>query len=203
MIVIVEGHPLSGKDTVAGIIAEGAKHGPWVMDRLSVEIEERCHGAYKLFTKKGGLLPAGAFEGAMDEPTSAFEGLTPRSAYDNFYRTWIENQMGDGAPGRWLLARVEYFTKLQKEQLPEEERMKSLVLSDAVSHESCVQIVEHFGADEVILVKVFRPGHFSKRLLVNLRGCREVSVENIGTLEELKTAVRVALPDLFETQAVA
>jgi len=195
-VVIIDGGAGVGKDALAHIICSYGSNGPWVLDHFDVELEERCHGAYKLFNKKGGPVPSGFFENQKDVPLEFFHGMSARSAYENF-REWAESTFGLSISGRWLLRRIDYYIDLQKKELLEEQRAANICLADAAPPEAIKLLEERFGRENFIFIDMFRPGVVSKLRRMSPLSRFDAKINNDGTLQDLEDKIKKALPALF------
>lgn len=201
-VVLLNGPPRSGKDTVAHIICSTAAHGPWVHDKFAVELKERCHAAYRLYDSRSGLpVHHNYFEKQKDVPLQLFEGLTPRRAYIEFYEKWVAPVCGKDALGRWLVERVGYFMFQQEKNLPAAKRNCAMVISDAGTPEAVQKVVDRFGTDACTLINIERDGctfEGDSRKKFEIPGIRTCTLRNPGdTVESLLAAVRAAAPHLY------
>lgn len=198
-IVFISGPPRCGKDTAAQLIATEAAE-KMALDKFAIELKERCHSAYRLMLQNGMPIPWHYFEGTKDVPLAAFEGRSPRSAYIEFYRHWVEPVCGAGALGRWLVKRVKHFTALM---LSRGQAIPGMVISDAGRREDCIPVIREWGADSCILIRLSREGCTFKgdsRRDFTLRdlGVRTETVVNPGdTIAGLSNAIRRAVPVLY------
>ncbi len=195
-VVIIDGGDGVGKDTLAHILCSNGANGPWVLDHFAVELEERCHGAYKLFTKKGGPLPSGFFEGQKDIPLEFFSGFSARTAYDSF-RDYAERTFGSAVLGKWILQRVIFYMAVQLKELPEDQRARVLCIADS-AHEDSVKVLEdHFGRENVTFIHMTRPGVKTEFRNGRMSNLPTITVRNDGTVAELEDKIRKAAPGLF------
>ena len=146
-----DGNPL--RDVAAAIAQEASKEGmPLVLDGFNIEMRERCHAAYKLYSEDGMPAPWFQFEDSIDEPTDYFNGLTPAAAYGRFM-DFCHNNMGQGILGQWVVERANFFREKQRKQ-PPEQRAQGIITADVASAFDYRRVVETYGAHNVTLVHV-------------------------------------------------
>lgn len=202
-IVFINGPSRSGKDTAGLVICKEAANGPWVLDKFAAELKGRCHGAYKLVDGRTGRpIPFDAFEGQKDVPLDAFNGLSPRQAYIKFFENWVLPVHGEGALGRWLIQRIDFFMEHLKEARPDYVP-RGVVITDAGRRRECLPLVEKYGAENCTLIDIERDGlsydgDCRGRFGLEDMGVRRCRVKNPGdSLSGLSLALRDAAPHLF------
>src|SRR5690349_14966217 len=80
-LLLVNGPPRSGKDTVGAILREFFP-GSIYETKMAKALKERTHALYNLLDPETGrALRHDAFELVKDQPRDEFRGLTPRRAY--------------------------------------------------------------------------------------------------------------------------
>lgn len=98
-IVLLNGPPRSGKDTVAkALTAEGYAHLS-----LARILKERAHALFGL------KVPFDFFEDRKDEPASEFGGMTPRQVYIDVSEKIVKPAMGKDIWARWLRQQIDGF----------------------------------------------------------------------------------------------
>jgi len=198
-VVFVSGPPRCGKDAAGLIIAKEGAH-PMALDKFAIELKERCHSAYRLMTHRAMPLPWGYFEEQKDVPLAAFEGLSPRQAYVEFFQKWVGPVCGRDALGRWLVKRVKHFAEIMRKN---GQVVPGIIITDAGRREDCLPVVSEWGALNMVQVRLSREGctfEGDSREDFDLRnvGVRTEKVVNPGdTLAGLSNALRAAFPGLF------
>lgn len=189
MLFLINGPPRSGKDTLAGLLGDERGCYHW---KLSAELKERCHAAYRLTRVGGGDLPAEWFEGSKDLPCVGFRGLTPRAAYISFHEDYLKKVHGPRILGELLVDRVVRECR-EKDMSPHWlPPIAEVAVSDAGDSEQCLPLVERFGQENVVLIYLSRPGvqWTDNRRQFILPGIRSQAIENNGTVEDLRSSLR-------------
>jgi hypothetical protein len=200
-IILVSGPPRAGKDTAGQLLCAHAV-GPLALDKLAVDLKERCHAAYRLFDGRTRMpLRHDYFEAQKDVMLQCFEGLTPRQAYVKFFQCWVEPVVGAGALGMWMVRRQMALMRYGLEKgmvMP-----AGLVITDAGRVEDCLPVIRQHGAESCTQLRVERDGctfEGDSRVDFDLssRGVRVATVRNPGdTMAGLLNRLREAAPWLF------
>jgi len=180
-ILLLNGPPGCGKDTIAKMLlglVPGALHR-----KFSSEVKRRTH---KLM---GFDVPDDWFEKFKDEPSNAFEGVSPRAAYIQFSEAFAKPLWGPSIFGTWALKNLLETT---------DKHTPLVVFSDSGFREEALVLWEEYGK-EVIRTTIWRDGcSFDKdsRSYWNApQEMAELSIFNNGTFEELHDILkRVVVP---------
>lgn len=189
-VILVNGPPHSGKDTVGEIIREArtaALAGPTHVCKFATVVKRGTHDRLGLFTvdKLGRRRPvaADAFEAVKDQlGVEGFpEGKTPRQCYIEFSEEYAKPKYGQDVFGRILLDQLVKLVGTNEQ----------VVVTDSGFEAEAGPIVDHYGAENVLVVRLHRPGcKFAgdSRTYVDLShlgDVRHIEVENSGSLEDL------------------
>jgi len=201
-IVLVNGPPRSGKDTVGAIIV---KESPRIVRccKFATELKDRVHAAYRLFDKRTRKpIVTEALESVKDHPQPFFLGKTPREIYIAFSEVFMKPLHGKDIFGRLLLGRLQYELECEG-GLPPEKRTEVIVITDSGFRKEVEMLSAHFGVHNCRLIQVHRHGcDFSG----DSRGYLDVSdigmevhevVNPEGDLSGLLTNLRPAIGDLL------
>jgi len=181
-IILLNAPPRAGKDTAARSIIsalreDGRERGvpanelPSYTDIVgfSHELKELTYRAW------GHDLPHDAFEDHKSEGMAAFDGMTPREAYIDFSENVMKPRFGQGVFGRLFVRRLAHLKKLGDERV--------IVVPDSGFVPEAEEVVDAFGADDVLLVKIdaHRRGCTyagDSRSYIALPGVQTITVEN-------------------------
>lgn len=200
-LLLINGAPRSGKDT-AGEIAQHIGRGKVHVAKFAKVLKERTHALYGLVSEgrvgkgtpdyeleRGSPWRHGTFEAVKDQPRAEFFGITPRQAYIAVSEKLMKPLHGEAVFGRLLL-----------EDLKRNAAGADLiVVTDSGFAAEAAPLVEHFGRENTILMRVHRPGCTfagDSRSHIELPGVRTVEVHNASTLELFAAAVSYTLVDL-------
>lgn len=191
-----EGNPLR---TVAAGIAQESTNAqmPLVLDGFNIEMRERCHAAFKLYSEDGMPAPWFQFEDSLQEPTSWFNGMAPGVAYAQF-QSFCHSVMGAGVLGQWVVERCNFYREQQR-KLDPDQRAQGVLLADIGSYEDYKTVVDSYGADNITLVEVRAAGavDLSANIISSLEVPKRVQVEFTQNEDDLVQAIRDAAPHLF------
>lgn len=180
MIYLLNGPPRSGKDSAAKFIRDHFGIHQCAHVKLAGVLKRRTHALYGLVDLHGHPLRADFFEDVKEEPREEFGGLTPRAAYIAVHR-YLSDHHGTDVLGRLLIARSEVWR----------DRRANYVVSDVGSREQCQPILDTFGPENVVLIRLRRDGcEWDNRRRVEIpEALVSYEVDNNGTLEELKETI--------------
>ncbi len=188
-IILVNGPPRCGKDTVGGIIVKGRVVG-WEArtDKFARIIKERTHALYGLINSDTLCpQPYDYYETCKDRPNTYFLGLSPREAYIEVSE-FMKQTHGHDIWGKLLL-----------EDLLRRDQPDVLVITDSGFQPEVEVLIRQWGAENFTLLRLHREGcDFSNdsRNYVTLKGVRTVEIENNDDLSHLAIKVQLALPEL-------
>lgn len=184
-IVLVNGPPRSGKDTAGNILAH--YYGAHVT-KFAKRLKEAAHALYDMPD-----LQHDAFEARKDEPCPEFRGKTPRQVYIALSETYFKPLYGERIFGEMLL----------QDLVNEEEQLDfegPVVVTDSGFVPEAEVLIEHFGADACLLLRMYRPSHdFSgdSRGYVGLAKVKTIDVHNDWDLAYLSEVLCEAMTPLF------
>jgi hypothetical protein len=186
-LLLINGAPRSGKDT-AGEVARRVGRGKVHVAKFAKVLKERTHALYGLFGADSKPLPHDAFESVKDCEHDEFLGATPRQAYIAVSEKLMKPLHGDAVFGLMLLQELE--SNAADADL--------IVVTDSGFAAEAVPLVESFGAENTVLMRIHRTGcdfNGDSRSLIALDGVRTVDVHNCTTLEMFEAAVSYAMVD--------
>ena len=197
-VLFLVGSASCGRKTAAEIIASSAPTGPWVMDGFQIELRERAHMFHKIVEQGPRMLPAPwfHFNGQLDIPTPAFDGLSPRQAY-RFAEQHATRMFGAEVIGKWTVQRVRWMQQAQQKRLPEAKWARGVMFVDDAPQASLVHAVKEFGKDNCTQVVIKRTGQSSLPILSE-DDVRTVHVVNPGDSRVIfERNLREALPHVY------
>lgn len=139
-IVLLNGPPRSGKDTLANQLVErfGFRHF-----KITAKWKERVHALYGLDPKQ---YPHDFFEKVKDEPNALFHGSSPRRAYIDVWENYFKHAHGEEVLMDWLINEIDNC----------EDHL--IVISDVGFDREAKYLFEYYGK-QALLIKVFRNGY--------------------------------------------
>ena len=140
-IVLVNGPPRSGKDTAQSAV-DGSIHL-----KLSQPVKEGAHTSFGLPLD---LYPADYFEGSKDMPSDLFFGKTPRQVYISCSEDFVKKISEDTKVFGKILC-----NKIKNRSWAEDD---VFIITDSGFEGEAESIVEEFGRDNVVLIRVHREG---------------------------------------------
>lgn len=180
-IILINGPARSGKDTLADYLTEtnyryqkfkfaDCMQGLWrgIFSTFSPEYDEFID--YVDGSKKNDIHPD--------------VGCSFRSAMIDFSENYIKPRYGINFFGRLTAAKVENL------QYVLGDTELTAVISDSGFEEEAVSLIEKFGAENVLLLKLYRPGYTfdgDSRSYINLKpfGVKTIELDNIS-IDQLK-----------------
>lgn len=171
-ILLVNGPPRSGKDTVGHILR---LHFHAKIDKFARRLKEMAHELYGL---RG--LAHDAYEEQKDTPLPVFKGKTPREIYIALSETYFKPLHGE-----------DIFGHLLWDDIKDERGL--IVITDSGFLPEARVLIDEVGVENVRLIRVHRPGSdFSgdSRSYISIPEVAEVDINNDGTLAELEQIVR-------------
>lgn len=186
-LLLINGAPRSGKDT-AGEVARRVGRGKVHVAKFSKVLKERTHALYGLFGWDGKPLPHDEFERVKDCEHDEFLGATPREAYIAVSEKLMKPLHGDAVFGLMLLQDLECNAA----------DADLIVVTDSGFASEAVPLVERYGRENTILMRIHRTGcdfNGDSRSLITLDCVRTVDVHNCTTLEMFEASVSYAMVD--------
>lgn len=165
-VIILNGPPRSGKDTLAKLILSHL--GAAYLRSFGSELKLMTHRLYGMVHSK-----ADAFEEVKDEPSISFNGLTPRQAYINVHELYLKPVHGLEALGDLLVK------SMRRRGLWS---ASTLIITDAGSVEECMPIVRKYGTENITLVRIEKEGceWNDNRTKIELERVRTFDIVNPG-----------------------
>lgn len=181
------------RDVAAAIAQESTKEGmPLVLDGFCIEMRERCHAAYKLYSEDGMPAPWFQFEDSLGLPSSFFADKSPSEAYRAF-SDYVTEQMGEATLGQWVVERANFYREKQR-KAPPEQRAQGIITADVTSVANYNRVAKSYGVGNTTLVTV---GQYVPVGLGGIEADRTVNIEFTTNEADLVQAVREAAPHLF------
>lgn len=180
-ILLLNGPPRSGKDTAGEFISRRAGPNARIFKFAGV-LKDMVHGAFGLY----GVAP-NHFEDVKDQPQQLFLGKTPREMYISMSEDWFKPLYGKDVYGKFLAQKIESFKNAHGELA---------IVTDSGFREEAEVLVKTFGAENILLLRVYREGHgFSNdsRSYIDLSdyGVRSYDIDNVDIEEFKKEALSV------------
>lgn len=157
-VVFVNGPPRSGKDTVGQLIKtdrKGRDLGPTCLEKFAHAVKRAVHDRLGLKQaehdpRPGRPLPADYYEQRKDEVgIPGFpDGKSPRDMYIEFSEDIAKPAHGDDVFGQFLLGRL--VRKIGDNEM--------VVITDSGFRPEAECIVEHYGAENCLLIRLERDG---------------------------------------------
>lgn len=184
-IILVNGAPRSGKDTIGQIIQ--SVYDRAYVTKFAKALKERAHFLMGAVDGEGRALPHDHFEAVKDEPLNMLGNRSWRQVYIWLSEEVIKPRLGErywGAPVRDEIASAM------------ENGHDVFVVTDSGFRPEAEVLIDYFGADQVMIVQVCRQGctfDADSRAYVNIPGIDTLRVDNDGTVEELSRTIHSAL----------
>ena len=140
-IVMFNGPPGAGKDAAGRALLKGL-YGTEVV-KLAGALKSATHELFGLH----GLAPSG-FEAVKNDPADEFFGLSPREAYILVSEKMVKPVLGEDFFGRVLVNRIRRLRNC-----------RIAAVTDSGFVDEARPVVEAFGPENVLLVRLHRPGH--------------------------------------------
>lgn len=178
-LVLVNGPPRSGKDTVGQLIEEFAQ-GVYVTKMAKI-LKERTHALYGM-----PGLPHDYFEANKEEAMKCFMWKSPRQAYIAVSETFFKPNHGLSVFGDLLLEEI-------KEQATND---SMVVVTDSGFAAEAWPLLDFYGTKNVLLIRLHRDGtsfEGDSRSYIDLPYVETLDLYNNGTKEDLALAMAPAL----------
>lgn len=162
-VILINGPPSSGKDTVGRMIEEKLGGGLSRISKFARQVKERTHAFYELVDLRTGKPERhNAYDVRKDDPLPEFWGLSPRQAYIEMSERYTKAVHGKGIWGILLLHDLRTFDALHKTVwLPWEENKQcrsTHIITDCGFLEEVEPLVGWYGAENLVLLRLFREG---------------------------------------------
>lgn len=198
-LLLVNGPPRSGKDTVGSMLKEFFP-GTVYVTKMAKALKERTHALYGLVDGDGTPYAHDAYEQVKDIEQEAFLGLTPRQAYIALSERLMKPMHGDGIWGKLLV-----------EDIQENGAGADLVVvTDSGFEREAVPVLREFGVVNSTLLLMHREGtsfEGDSRSYITLEGVNTHKVSNDGTpfqlAQGLADILRFKIPFRVEVQLPA
>ncbi len=185
-LLLVNGPPRSGKDTVGSVLAEFFP-GRVYITKMAKALKERTHALYGLFESGTGQpLSHDFFETVKDQPHAWFLGKTPREAYIAVSERLMKPLHGDAVWGDLLVEDIRL----------NEEDADLVIVTDSGFAREAVPAIRAMGMANTTLVRLYRGDtSFSgdSRGYITLEGVQAYNIENNGTTFELAQTLAAVL----------
>lgn len=170
-IIFLNGPPRSGKDSAATALQ--VRFTGIAEMKFSDPVKTAVHAAFGLAHGAGG------FEKRKDEPCAEFFGQIPRQCYINHSEKYMKPLYGQDIFGKLFVRRTDFIQYSHK---------KVIVISDSGFASEAQPVIEKFGAENCMLVRIHRQGcNYSKdsRSYLELPVAYTTNIHNDGELEDL------------------
>jgi len=178
-VILVNGPPRSGKDTVGEILRR--RHG-CLVTKFAKQLKEMAHGLHSIVGGDAKPVRHDYFEKRKDDSCDEFMGATPRQCYIALSENYLKPLYGEDVMGEMLL-----------KSLLGGAQWRTAVVTDSGFSDEAMVLLRHFGVDSIALIRLHRVDCcFSNdsRGYIHLPGVRSFDIANNGQLSDL--AVEVA-----------
>ena len=178
-VIFLNGPPRSGKDTVASFLEEhlGATHL-----KFSTPLKNAAHALF-------GLDCSPEHDNSVKDDTLwDFMYQTPRQVYIDLSEKYAKVRYHKEFLGQILLRRILTLTARGEKKL--------FVISDSGFAEEALTIANKLGAENCLLVRIYREGYTFKndsRSYITLHGVDTVSLMNDGNLVSLEMTAKTTI----------
>jgi len=189
-IFLVNGPPRAGKDTAQEAYPDS------IRVKFAQAVKEGAHAAFGLDPKE---YPMDVFEAVKDDPNVLFFGRTPREAYisysEDFMKPFTDDQQ---VFGKLLARKIEtVLDEWDKNDLPN----LPFVVTDSGFRPEAETLVETFGAENIILIRVHRDGtsfdgDSRSYIALDDLGVKEYDVPNMDIGDYKKNIKRIITENL-------
>lgn len=138
-IILLNGPPSCGKDTAANYLID--VYSGVCTDKFARVLKERTHALYGFVDR-----PHNYYEDVKSLPNNDFYGLTPRQAYINVSELYFKPVHGKNIFGKILADELDKYN------------WEINVISDSGFAEEAQVLIDKYGEDNIILIRVNRPG---------------------------------------------
>lgn len=175
-IIILNGPPRSGKDTLANHLATTHKHFYHV--KFADELKKIAHRFYNTPDQEPD-----AYEKFKDQPMTEFLNLTPRQAYINISEDYIKKHHGKDFFGLQLILSIK--------KVPDNNE-NVFVVSDGGFEEELLPLLEAFNPALFTILQIHRAGctfdndsrHYFDKVRFGKLGVKFLSIENNSSEED-------------------
>lgn len=193
-LIILNGPPRSGKDTLAKYLYEKHKHFHHV--KFANELKIIAHRFYNTPDQHPD-----AYEKFKDQPLTEFIGLSPRQAYINLSEDYIKKHHGKDFFGLQLISTIK---KVQ------DNNENVFIVSDGGFEEELLPLLEVFNPALFTIVQVHRAGctfdndsrHYFDKERFGKLGIKFLSMDNNDTeeafLAKAESTLEELIPSLFD-----
>lgn len=148
-IILFNGCPSSGKDWASKYLLnkyqDNNKGLIFKTDKFARVLKERTHALYGFSWK-----PHDFYELVKEVPTEDFMGLTPRQAYINVSEIYFKQVHGKDVFGKILAKEIDKY------------KWDVLFITDSGFIEEAEVLINKYGEENVILVRIYRDGYSFK-----------------------------------------
>lgn len=174
-ILLVNGPPRSGKDTVADLVFQITKSSRKM--KFASPLKKAVHASFSL------MVPEDHFELVKEQPRDEFYGLTPRQAYINHSEKYMKPLYGKDIYGRLMLRQLEPFSQ--------KHGPKFIVIADCGFQEEVDTVCRKHPC---LLFRMHREGcDFSNDSRGYIRHENMIDVPNNGTTNDLRLFLHTVL----------
>ncbi len=187
-ILLVNGPPEAGKDTVGQVLADNYK-GRVYVTKMAKALKERTHSLYGLFNSvTREPLEHDFFEDCKNQPHRWFFGLSPREAYIAVAERLMKPLHGERFWGELLVEDIGLHGS----------NADLIVVTDSGFSQEAQPLIEKFGAHRISLIHLMRKGKdFSSdsRSYISLPDCDTYPLHNDGNIVDLALALSRIVPN--------
>lgn len=144
-VVLINGPPGSGKDTLGRAIQAGVSNRKVYVTKFARYLKEATHRLYGLHD-----IAHDHFEDRKDVPLPVFRGISPRDAYIGMSEKYMKPMHGDDIFGRILVEALEKEDLIQNATL--------IVVTDSGFVSEAEVMLNRFGPTRIQVVQMIREG---------------------------------------------
>jgi hypothetical protein len=177
-LILVNGPPRAGKDTAADYLAQDLG---WYPFKFSAPIKAAIRAAFELHDDEVAYA-----ESIKSEPTALFYGNSYRDTQISFSEDWAKPFFGPTVFGQLAARHLRNAFKQYPDKV-------GFVCSDSGFAEEALPVLEVFGKQNTLLVKVSRPGtsfQGDSRSYIELDGVTTVDIVNNGSVEHYQDGIK-------------
>lgn len=195
-IIILNGPPRSGKDTIGRMLGELGDD--IYVTKFALPIKSMAHRLL-------GLNDAhyDSYDDVKDKPNEDFYGITPREFYVALSQLLMKPLYGEGFFGRLL---VRDIIREAEEREAAGRKLNYVVITDGGFKPEVRELADEFGAHTMLLCHIYRPNtNFigDSRRYIRYGGIRKIDIGNGKGIAQLRQSVTETLGRVSDFEDLA